>query len=250
LYPEFARRAAQDSRRFASFKRNPVYRRILEHVTEGQGAQYLAEIGKKWPELIDRMPEFKANDDIGRPIRCNYPGVGEVSPTTLRYLKVCCDLRELFGSLEGFHVAEIGCGYGGQFFLADLIWPLGSWTLFDLDPVLQLTSRYLECQLINSAYRPMTLNRFDNQAPGFDMAISNYAFSEMPRALQLKYVAKVLSKAKRGYMTMNSGKVVRDNERLNIDELRQHLPGLQILDETPLTAPDNYIAIWGCGASA
>jgi putative sugar O-methyltransferase len=242
FYPEFAREAAKDSHKFSRFRRNPIYRRVLEHVSEQQGSQYLSQIETDWPDLIGRIQEFKANDSIGSPLQYSYPRIGAVSPTTLRYIKVACDLRRIFGDLNGFRVAEIGCGYGGQFLIADMIWPLRSWTLFDLDPVLQLISRYLESFLVRSAYEPMTLNRFDSGEGAFDLLISNYAFSELPRALQAMYVEKVLSKAKRGYMTMNSGKT--EGEHFSIAQLGERLPNLKVLDEVPLTAPNNYILVW------
>jgi len=244
-YPEFVRRAAQDARIFANFKRNPTYREVLEHVNHEQGAQYLEQIQKKWPELINDIEKFKINDKVGDPIRTIYPHVGEISPTTLRYLKVACDLRDLFGELTAFKVVEIGGGYGGQFLLTDRIWQLSSWTVFDLDPVLQLISRYLECHLINSVYKPTTLNRFDSHDAKFDLAISNYAFSELPKALQIKYITKILCKAKRGYMTMNSVKIAGDGQNITIEELRFHFPDLLILDEEPLTSVGNYIVVWG-----
>jgi putative sugar O-methyltransferase len=245
IYPETVRRLVQGTRDFSNFKRNLVYRQILEHVTEEQGAQYLQQIEEHWPSLINEIERFKINDDIGNPFRFCYPRTGEISPTTLRYLKVASDLRELFGDLSGFDVAEIGGGYGGQFLLTDLLWQLGSWTLFDLDPVLQLISRYLECHLVNSVYKTTTVNRFDHRTKKFDLAISNYAFSELPRELQLKYISKVLSKAARGYMTMNSGKDSSDKRSMSIAELQEHFPTMVVLDEVPLTFAGNYILAWG-----
>ena len=112
-YPEVARRAAQDSHAFATFKRNAFYRQILEHASEDQGSKYLEQIEKKWPCLIDEIEKFKINDEVGNPILATYPRVGQISPTTLRYLNVACHLRELFGELTGFNVVEIGAGYGG-----------------------------------------------------------------------------------------------------------------------------------------
>ena len=245
FYTELVRRAAANRRVFEGFKHNPIYRKVLEHVSQEQGARYLDQIEKKWPELLKEIERYKINDRCGNPIRFRYPRIGEISPTTLRYLKVCCDLRELFGSLDGMNLAEIGVGYGGQFLLSDVAWNLGSWTLFDLDPVLQLTNRYLECHLIKSVYRPTTLNRFDCREAQFDLAISNYAFSELPRALQLAYIGKVLRKAKRGYMTMNSGKQTGSSRHMSLEELRECLPGLREFAEVPLTAKDNYVLVWG-----
>jgi hypothetical protein len=244
-YPKVALQAAQSTRVFGRFKRNPIYREVLEHVSEKQGAEYLEQIQKKWPQLIDNIEEYKINDAVGDPIRYIYPRVGEISPTTLRYLKVASDLRELFGELTDFNVVEIGAGYGGQFLISDLLWRLGSWTILDLDPVLQLISRYLECHLINSIYKPTTLNRYGGQDAAFDLAISNYAFSELPKQLQLKYISKVLSKTKRGYMHMNSGKTSSNSQHLSINELRAHFPTAMLLDEEPLTYAENYIFVWG-----
>ena len=245
FYPELARRAALNSRVFSTFKNSGVYRTILEHCDAKEGELYLEQIRKKWPLLLENIDKFKINDQIGKPFLTTYPGIGEISPTTLRYIKVLCDLQELFGDLSNFDVVEIGGGYGGQFLLADLTWSLSSWTIFDLDPVLHLISRYLECYLLNSSYKVTTLNRFDPKAASFDLAISNYAFSELPRVLQLQYISKVLSKAKRGYMTMNPGKTEDKSTCLTKDELRHHFPNLRIYDEQPLTAPNNYILVWG-----
>jgi hypothetical protein len=245
FYPEVARRAAQDKRAFAKFKRNPIYCEVLEHVSKEQGALYLEEIQMKWPQLITSLENAKINDEIGDPIRFCYPGAGTISPTTLRYLKVACDLREVFGDLSGFKVVEIGGGYGGQCLLADMLWQLRSWTVFDLDAVLLLISRYLECHLMNSSYKVMTLNRFDDEGEEFDLAISNYAFSELPKVLQEKYVSKVLSKARRGYMNMNTGNDDADKNHMSVDELRAHFPDLTVLEEVPLTAAGNYTVIWG-----
>lgn len=246
LYPETVRRLATDTNEFMSFKRNLVYRQILEHVTEEQGIRYLQELQKKWPAIILDIDKFKINDSIGDPFLVTYPATGAISPTTLRYLKVAADLRELFGDLSGFNVAEIGGGYGGQFLLADSLWELGSWTMFDLDPVILLIERYLECHLTNSFYRAVTLNRFDQRTAQFDLLVSNYAFSELPIPVQLKYISKVLSKATRGYMTMNSGKHQTPNaQSMSAAELQQHIPLLSIVEESPLTSEDNYIIVWG-----
>ena len=74
----------------------------------------------------------------------------------------------------------------------------------DLNEVLELNVKYLENFILNSYYQCSTLNQLGSEC-NFDLVISNFAFSELPRALQIKYVEKVLSKSKRGYLVMNSG---------------------------------------------
>ena len=39
----------------------------------------------------------------------------------------------------------------------------------------------------------------------WDFCISNYAFSELPKATQEIYINKILNKTKKGFMLMNSG---------------------------------------------
>src|SRR5512137_673854 len=137
-YLGVVQRAVTDRKAFAGFKREPDYQVVLEHVTEGLGRKYLDEIMRSWPESLALAGDIRKNDRIGGPRTFDYPPVCEIGPTTLRYWKVACDLRGLFGDLTGLEVAEIGAGYGGQFVVADAIWRFGSWTFFDLDPVLTL----------------------------------------------------------------------------------------------------------------
>jgi hypothetical protein len=77
--------------------------------------------------------------------------------------------------------------------------------------------------------------------------LSNYAFSELPAQLALKYVEKVLSKARRGYLTMNSGRGTgeRNRGKLSIEDYNNLLPAFEIREEHPRTGPDNYILVWG-----
>ena len=83
---------------------------------------------------------------------------------------------------------------------------------------------------------------------GFDFAISNYAFSELPKTIQEIYLRTVLAKSKSGYMIMNSGLTNytgRGEGKLSLDEIRKHLPNSVVVQENPLTSKDNYILIWG-----
>ena len=82
----------------------------------------------------------------------------------------------------------------------------------------------------------------------WDLVISNYAFSELPKSLQLDYVEKVLTRSKRGYLIMNSGKSNISGfskGKLTLKELEDLLPGVEILEEVPNTGPDNYVLVWG-----
>lgn len=245
-YVAFVQSASLHYKQFRRFKRHPSYRAILEHTNESDGWDYLRIVREQSPEFLDLIDRFKQNDLIGAPITYDYPGIGAISPGTLRYMKVASDLKNLFGSDIGQRIAEIGVGYGGQLLISDQVFGFKEYDLFDLPPVLSLVSRYLECHILNGSYRGLTLNQ---SAGGeeYDLVVSNYAFSELPSQLQLKYIDKVMARAKRGYLTMNSGVLgsAFGSNKLTIEELRRHLPSFEILPETPLTAPNNYIVVWG-----
>jgi len=157
----------------------------------------------------------------------------------------------IFGDNIGERIAEIGVGYGGQLLVLDRIFAFKQYTFFDLPPVLELAEKYLESFILNGAYYPTTINQHSGDME-FDLVISNYAFSELPSNLQLCYIEKVLSKSKRGYITMNSG-LENSNlhgDHLTLSALEGILPPFQILEERPLTATSNYIIVWGINSLA
>lgn len=233
-------------RQFSIFKQDPRYQQILEHASKEQGDICLDVIERESPDLIASIDSFKINDLVGGATTYEFKGIGSISPSTLRYLKVASDLKKHFGESIGERIAEIGVGYGGQLLIADRVFKFKQYDLFDLTTVLSLASRYIECHNLNAAYLTTTLNQHCGDVE-YDLVISNYAFSELPSKLQMSYIKKVLVKSKRGFLTMNSGKnnsaFVED--KLSLDELKDLLPPFEIIPEIPLTHPENYILIWG-----
>jgi putative sugar O-methyltransferase len=237
--------AARNQKDFESFKRNPAYRKILENVSEEHGQEYLNIVKSRNDGLLEEaLRTVLRSDDVGHPVKYMYPGVEiPLSPTTLRYLKVTSDLNALFGKDLG-HIAEIGCGYGGQAFVNDKLLKVDSATLFDLPYVNELISKYLNMMLFNGAYRTTVINQ--ETAKEYDLVISNYAFSELPSVLQAVYIKKVLSNAKRGYLTMNSGLGgKRSKGKLTIAQLRSVLPKFNIYEIDPMTGFFDYLIVWG-----
>jgi hypothetical protein len=130
--------------------------------------------------------------------------------------------------------------------ILDKILKFKQYDLFDLPPVLNLTSKYLESHILNNTYKTTTLNQHLNNTK-YDLVISNYGFSELPKILQIKYIEKVIQKSKRGYLTMNSGKKnsAFKNNHLSLDDLEKLLPDFEVVPERPSTHKENYIIIWG-----
>lgn len=237
--------ALKSQKAFDNFKRSYAYRDILEHVSEKQGRAYLEILEKRNDSILSLgLSTVLKSDEIGNPIKFRYSGYeNPLSPTTLRYLKVASDLQILFGSSLG-EVAEIGCGYGGQTLVNDQLLDVISARLFDLPFVCELIDRYLNAHLLEGAYGSTVINK--EQRRSYDLVISNYAFSELPKNLQLAYIDKVLANSKRGYCTMNSGLGnSRSSGKLSLDELNELLPEFRVLEEEPLTSDQNYIIVWG-----
>lgn len=245
-YVASVQKALSNYKNFTKFKLDPRYQAILEHCSQEQGKAYLEIIKTESPALITNIDIFKENDFIGGATTYEYKDIGAISPSTLRYLKVASDIKNMFGETIGDRIAEIGVGYGGQLLIADKVLKFNQYDLFDLPPVLNLTSKYIESHTLNSAYYTTSLNQHRGDVE-YDLVISNYAFSELPSKLQLRYIEKILSKSKRGYLTMNSGKEnsAFKEDRLSLADLKKHLPSFEILEERPLTAKDNYIIVWG-----
>lgn len=240
-YPQFCVQAATDYRVFGHFRRNPVYNEILEHVSAQQGEAYLREIVKT-PDLLASIGEFKNNDLFGSPRTFEYPSVGAISPSTLRYIKVLSDLRRLFHSLDDFDVCEIGVGYGGQCRIINAFFHVNSYLLVDIQPVLMLARRYLENYVMKSWLSYKTMNELPKSS--FDLVISNYAFSELSRNVQDVYLDKIIMNSTRGYLTYNEI-TPPEYRSYGKDDLLATIPGSRVIDEVPLTHSRNCIILWG-----
>ena len=237
---------------FDTFKSYEAYKKVLEHVTEEQGQFYLNVIKEGGEDLLIQFEKFRENDIYGSPATFTYDA-GRISPTTLRYIKVLMDLKNIFGDLNGLAIIEIGAGYGGQCKIISDVINYRSYSIVDLDVVLQLIQKYLtKLNVKNVTYvspNDITSNR------EYDLLISNYAFSECVKKIQDYYVDNVLKKAKRGYITYNAESIFDYKNMTTFDPLAPYNMkeittilsmnhDIHVLDEIPKTASANFIIIW------
>jgi hypothetical protein len=238
-YVELCHLASWNTEIFSTFRSNTVYNEVLEHATYEQGLEYLKEI-----PTVECFEEFKKNDLYGSPRLYTYSGIGDISPTTLRYIKVLYDLEREFGSLENYRVFEIGVGYGGQCRLCCSYFNLKEYVLFDLPPVLSLTQRYLYFFPIKTRLRFETLNECSHDED-VDLVVSNYAFTEIKRDIQEVYIEKIIKRSKRGYITYNEISNSKDKAfSFSKEELLSIIPNSAEHPERPLSFPGNCIIIW------
>jgi phospholipid N-methyltransferase len=242
LYPNFCLKASTDLSVFYNFRRNAIYQEILEHVNYETGKEYLSEITKNNPELLKNIDAFKKNDEFGSPETFDFASIGNISSSTLRYVKVAGDLISLFKNLDNLNICEIGVGYGGQCRVLNSAASPAKYTLVDIKAALMLTQRFLDNFILNSVVKYKTMNELEVQ--NYDLVISNYAFTELPKSIQDVYLKKIILNSKRGYITYNDINPAHFNSYKK-DALLKIIPNSRIIEEKPLTHKENCIIVWG-----
>lgn len=238
-YLSVCKLACDNSRVFSKFKSNRDYRKILEHVTYEQGLEYL--------EIIERDPfslkvlEGKSYLEVGKPFKYRYKKYGRLSPTYLRYLKITGEIYSLFGNLSSFKIAEIGVGAGGLCEQILSSFDVHQYDLFDLPDVLTLAVKCLSQSNIADRVNP----RYNSSSSiaKYDLVISNYAFSELTREVQMHYLNEVILKSKHGYLIYNHISPDWYNS-LSAKEFCRLVPEAVIRPEEPLTHKDNVLITW------
>ena len=239
-YPQVCLDAANNFRYFNKFRRNPIYMAIVETVSFDIGRKYLDFLLKHGDIL--NIEELKKNDKWGGTIESYYPEIGEISPTTLRYIKVVADLRKYFSNLDKLEICEIGIGYGGQCRIIDSVFSPSSYCLVDIHPALLLSKRYLDNYVLNAVLEFRTMNELGYKT--YDLCLSNYAFSELPRSIQDVYLKKVILNSKKGYITYSENFTPLSFNSYKVEELLKIIPGSVKVAEEPVTGP-NVIILWG-----
>lgn len=248
-YAAFCFKAANTPHLFNQFKSFGVYSGIVETVSYTQGREYLNFIVDEYLDLLQLLPSFKENDRYGGPTTYFYPETGQISPTTLRYIKTLGDLKRNFGSLEDCTIVEIGGGYGGQ---CKILWDLfhfKHYIIIDLPGPQELTKKYLDLHGIRnvtflSPYDPLPVSECD-------LVISNYAFSECITTMQNEYFEKVIARAKKGYLVCNlpssegEYKGIYSPKKDIMKSFSEAGVPWEEFPEIPLTCKNNYLMIWG-----
>lgn len=202
-YFDFCRLAGTDDEAFKTFKTNPAYQMVLEHLNESDGQYYIDLMNNEVPYDLELL---KINDFTGDSQTFNYEGWGKISPSTLRYIKNVWDIgnAKLLGNHDDESVVEIGGGYGGLARVLLTRYPTAIYTLIDNADVNLLSRKYLDQWDVAFSYRVQTQDyRELFEITHCDLAISNYALSELSLSLQVEYFYKILSKANHLYITYN-----------------------------------------------
>lgn len=195
--------ASIDDKAFSTFKKDARYRQILEHVSYEEACQYIKEIPVPISDVIEHLEDFKENDKYGSPDIHQFDELGEISPTTIRYIKNSFDIVNNFNSSDIKNIVEIGGGYGGLCKVLSTLVEFDNYIIFDLEEVNGLIKKYTsKFSKISDKVQAFTLDEL-GEIEGIDLLISNYAFSEVSLDIQNEYYDKVIKKSKNIYMIFN-----------------------------------------------
>jgi hypothetical protein len=251
-YVDFISEVLSNESSFSNFRRDYAYRQILEHVSFQLGKNYLEKFARLGIVPTNLTDYLESVDRIGNPRKYFYKGVGQVSPTTLRYLATAAEMCQIFDlkKMPPPVITEIGIGYCGQLLALKQMIEISCYNSYDLPNVQELASRYLwATRLMPDFEKTIVHKNIENVSElKSDLLISNYALSELPAQVQIEYVEKIAKNAKRGYLMMNSGKsnvTGRSTGKLEMADFLSAIPGAEIFPENPLSGPDNYLLLWG-----
>ena len=200
-YVNFVDSAVKDDEIFKSFRNNSRYRDILEHVSNELGEKYYLKIREELThnEVVKMCGAVK---NIGNPRLTKFEG-SELNPTTLRYINVGLDITKKFPNNNFKNIVEIGPGYGGQALILENFFEIKNYTLIDLPQVNQLIQKFFNYHSPKFEYSFSEIDKYKSKDK-YDLFISNYAFSELPKKLQITAIKNIISNTKYGYMIVNN----------------------------------------------
>lgn len=240
-YPAFCLSASKDEKIFSTFRKDKTYQYILEHLDINIARNYF-ELTKKEHGLSEKeiYSYVQTLNKVGSPeLEVLSSSTPPLSTTGLRYLYTALEIKKFVNSTDHNvkNIIELGCGYGGQSILLNNFFEIESYTYVDLIEVNKLIEKFTSHFSINFSKNFLTLN--DKFEKNYDLVISNYSFSELPRHLQLKSIKKILNQSKMGYLIINSENFTDKYNFLKRNEYEDLFKNYEIKEEKPQTSSKN-----------
>lgn len=237
-YPQFCQQASQDEKVFLTFRSNVIYKNILEHIEYETALEYFNLIKQKYrlsdSEIYSKIEKLNY---IGTPelIKIS-PNMPSISSTGLRYLYTGLEIKEFVdkNNIKTNNVIELGCGYGGQSLILDELLKINKYTYIDLPEVNLLIRKFLNnfTTSFDTVYETIETGAHEN----YNLFISNYSFSELPRNLQNKVIKNVINNSYSGYMIINSENFSPEYRFLSKEDYQDLFDNYEIKNEIPQTS--------------
>ncbi len=244
----FCQTATLDPKTFSHFKRHPLYTIFHENRTYHEGAGALKLIQRDSPELLetDILENVRRLDCVGNPQVHTFEPVGPFSPTTLIYLKVAADLKNLVGSAGDLRVIEVGGGSGGLCKVLHDVLDIEHYTIVDLPESAELVKKHLQVFGLDHVHfiTPTEVN-----LEPYDLVVSYTGFTEASSSLQKRYIRKLLPNASMGYLICNFYPRQVFAGALNKEELIQKIQAkcgmIDVASEELIPDENSCIIKWG-----
>lgn len=206
-YITICEEASKNDNAFLSFKQDPRYTVMLEHVPPEQGSEYIKTIGQ-YDINQELILKFKENDKYGGATLIDYgEPFGNISPSTLRYIQNTLDIANFFGEGDLKKIVEIGGGYGGLCRSINCLCDFEEYHIYDLESCGKLQKKYLSNFNISGE---VLFHSIPEKIENVDLVISNYAYSELSAEYQELYYDAVIQNSNKVYMILNRGQVDRE----------------------------------------
>lgn len=239
-YAFFCQEVSMDENLFKVFRSDPLYKDVLEHVPHYLGVEYARRL--KGTVSVQRLRNrIKLIDQEGSPWRFRYRSIGLASPTTLRYMYLAKLMQSLISPNQVRSVCEIGCGFGGQSLALVDFYNISEYTFVDLPSVLDLTKRYIQGS--KTSFVSNFNSHEEQNRKKFDLLVSNYAFSELTREYQDKYMREYVMNASSGFILWNPLSV-QYLDGYSLPELLSKIPGALSIPEDPSSFEGNCVIYW------
>jgi len=241
-YREACLKAATDPVYFRHFRSMNDYAHAVEIGFNGAFGIYLEQYAL--PSTLEKLDAFRKLDSLGRPPLFEFPGAGSFSGTTIRYIVIADQIARLFSLPQHPLVAEIGAGFGGQCYILFHALSYARYWIYDLPETERLIEKIVsELAIPNAVCLPIDAELPEERV---DLLISNYAFSECDREMQLDYFERVVKRADRGYFLYNrsTGDVDAMTPEEFVHLLEESRMRPLLLPEPICTYGGNVLIIW------
>jgi FkbM family methyltransferase len=198
------------------------------------------------PSLLGKVELFKRWDRVGNPQMAHYPGLGFFSASMLHAITHADQMKKHLRPPQNINIAEIGVGFAGQCYALSQLLSVSSYYiygLYDFPEERTLINRITE----NLGITNVKAVPFEEDLPEIDLVmITNHRFSRLSRDLKIRYLEKIIKKAKRGYILYSHFEKTSDS--MTLDEFLEFLKSYgirpKVFQEFLPTAPGNRVIIW------
>jgi putative sugar O-methyltransferase len=238
-YIDFLEKVNQDNKIFENFRDDEAYKGVVETVRELLARKYYEKLIKSFTHK--QIYEYCS--------LLNSPGNPELtlingdyfSNIALRYLTTAFDIKTHYGNNKIRKIVELGVGFGGQAIMLNQFFNIDKYTFVDLKAANLLTEKFLSLTDVSFEKKFCSIDSVEEDE--YDLFISNFGYSELPKKYQKLAHKKFIKNSKYGYMIVNNYWHITFRYFTKL-HYKYYLKNLIIEDEIPRSNPFNKVLIF------